>query len=35
LSGDSQARLMPHDHYAGRIIDLVDALTAAWRFVPR
>jgi hypothetical protein len=35
LMGDGQARMMPHDHYAGRIIDLVDALTAVWRLAPR
>jgi hypothetical protein len=35
LLGDTQAKFTPHDHYAGRLIDLADVLTAAWRLVPR
>ena len=33
LLGDEHARLVAHDHYAGRIGDLVDVFVAAWRFV--
>lgn len=35
LLGDTQAKFTPYDHYAGRLIDLADVLTAAWRLVPR
>lgn len=35
LLGDTRAKFTPHDHYAGRLIDLADVLTAAWRLVPR
>lgn len=35
LLGDTKAKFTPHDHYAGRLIDLADVLTAAWRLVPR
>lgn len=35
LLGDTQAKFTPHDHYAGRIVDLADVLTAAWRLAPR
>jgi hypothetical protein len=35
LLGDTQAKFSPHDHYAGRLIDLADILTAAWRLAPR
>jgi hypothetical protein len=35
LLGDAKARLIVHDHYAGRMIDLTDALLAVWRFAPR
>jgi hypothetical protein len=35
LLGDTQAKFTPHDHYAGRLIDLADVLTAAWRLAPR
>ncbi|HAH10191.1 MAG TPA: hypothetical protein DCL54_14745 [Alphaproteobacteria bacterium] len=35
MLGDSEAVFVARDHYAGRLIDLVDALTAAWRLLPR
>jgi hypothetical protein len=35
LLGDAQARFVVHDHYAGRVIDLADVLTAAWRLAYR
>jgi hypothetical protein len=32
LLGDDRARLVAHDHYAGRVGDLVDLFVAVWRF---
>ncbi|MBI1210048.1 MAG: hypothetical protein GC190_01175 [Alphaproteobacteria bacterium] len=32
LLGDERARLVAHDHYAGRVIDLVDLVVGVWRF---
>jgi hypothetical protein len=32
LLGDDRARLVAHDHYAGRVGDLVDLLVGIWRF---
>lgn len=35
LLGDNEARLVAHDHYLGRVIDVIDLLTAAARYAPR
>jgi len=32
LLGDERARLVAHDHYAGRVADLVDLVVGVWRF---
>ncbi len=32
LLGDDKARLVAHDHYAGRVVDLVDLVVGVWRF---
>lgn len=32
LLGDDRARLVAHDHYAGRVGDLVDVFVGMWRF---
>jgi hypothetical protein len=32
LLGDERARLVAHDHYAGRVVDLVDLVVGVWRF---
>ena len=32
LLGDDKARLVAHDHYAGRVADLVDLFVGVWRF---
>jgi Family of unknown function (DUF6635) len=32
LLGDDRARLVAHDHYAGRVGDLVDLFVGIWRF---
>ncbi len=32
LLGDDRARLVAHDHYVGRVADLVDLVIGVWRF---